>query len=254
MTKNTSKSPQKICLKNKIEVAKFSSEMIDQQLFMNKNSVIGLATGSTPQQTYRELIKIHVSRQRSWAQVRTVNLDEYYGVHRDNTQSYHYYMHMQLFNYIDIHKCNILLPNGTTSDPIAEAKNYEKKITDLGGIDLWIIGIGSNGHIAFNEPGSSRKSRTRLVNLSDTTIADNSRFFDKKIDVPTQAITVGIATIMEARKILLLATGKNKSRAINAALNEPIGPNCPASFLRQHPDCTFLVDEAAAELCKSDFS
>ena len=130
----------------------------------------------------------------------------------------------------------------------------KKKITDIGGIDLWLIGIGSNGHIGFNEPGSSRKSRTRLVNLSDTTITDNSRFFDKEIDVPTQAITVGIATIMEARKILLLATGKNKSRAINAALNEPIGPNCPASFLRQHPDCTFLVDEAAAELCKSDFS
>ena len=243
----------KICLKNRIDVAKFASNVITEQLRVDKNSVLGLATGSTPEQTYRELVNKHISGQNSWSQVRTVNLDEYYGLDRNNPQSYHHYMHVHLFNHVDIPECNTLIPDGTTSDPVAEAQDYEQKIVALGGIDLWLIGIGSNGHIAFNEPGSSRDSRTRLVRLSDKTISDNSRLFEKKTDVPTQALTAGIATILEAKKILLIATGKNKSAAINAALNNPIGPDCPASFLRLHPNCTFVVDEAAARGCRNSF-
>ncbi len=244
---------QKICLKNRIDVAKFASNVITDQLSVDENSVLGLATGSTPEQTYRELVKKHISGQNSWSQVRTVNLDEYYGLDRNNPQSYHHYMHVHLFNHVDIPECNTLIPDGTTSDPVAEARDYEQKIVALGGIDLWLIGIGSNGHIAFNEPGSSRDSRTRLVRLSNKTISDNSRLFEKKADVPTQALTAGIATILEAKKILLIATGKNKSAAINAALNNPIGPDCPASFLRLHPNCMFVVDEAAARGCRNNF-
>ena len=243
----------KICLQNRIDVAKFASNVITEQLSVDENSVLGLATGSTPEQTYRELVNKHISGQNSWSQVRTVNLDEYYGLDRNNPQSYHHYMHVHLFNHVDIPECNTLIPDGTTSDPVAEARDYEQKIVTLGGIDLWLIGIGSNGHIAFNEPGSSRDSRTRLVRLSDKTISDNSRLFEKKADVPTQALTAGIETIIEAKKILLIATGKNKSAAINAALNNPIGPDCPASFLRLHPNCTFVIDEAAAGLCKENF-
>jgi glucosamine-6-phosphate deaminase len=243
----------KICLKKRIDVAKFASNVITEQLSVDENSVLGLATGSTPEQTYRELVNKHIADQNSWSQVRTVNLDEYYGLDRNNPQSYHHYMQVHLFNHVDIPEYNTLFPNGTTSDPAAEARNYEKKIVAWGGIDLWLVGIGSNGHIAFNEPGSSRNCRTRLVRLSDKTISDNSRLFEKKADVPTQALTAGIATIMEARKILLIATGEKKSAAINAALNNPIGPNCPASFLRQHPNCTFVVDEAAAGLCRNNF-
>lgn len=246
-------SSHKICLKNRIDVAKFASNVITEQLSVDENSVLGLATGSTPKQTYRELVNKHISGQNSWSQVRTVNLDEYYGLDRNNPQSYHHYMHVHLFNHVDIPECNTLIPDGTTSDPVAEARDYEQKIVALGGIDLWLIGIGSNGHIAFNEPGSSRDSRTRLVRLSNKTISDNSRLFEKKADVPTQALTAGIATILEAKKILLIATGKNKSAAINAALNNPIGPDCPASFLRLHPNCTFVVDEAAARGCRNNF-
>ena len=243
----------KLCLKNRIDVAKFASNVITDQLSVDENSVLGLATGSTPEQTYRELVNKHISGQNSWSQVRTVNLDEYYGLDRNNPQSYHHYMHVHLFNHVDIPECNTLIPDGTTSDPVAEARDYEQKIVALGGIDLWLIGIGSNGHIAFNEPGSSRDSRTRLVRLSNKTISDNSRLFEKKADVPTQALTAGIATILEAKKILLIATGKNKSAAINAALNNPIGPDCPASFLRLHPNCMFVVDEAAARGCRNNF-
>ena len=247
------RSPYKICLKKQIDVAKFTSDIITQQLSKNKNSVLGLSTGSTPEQTYRELVTRHLPHQKDWSHVRTINLDEYVGLDKNNPQSYHYYMHFHLFNHVGIPECNTFLPDGTSSDPISEGQAYEQRIIDLGGIDLWLIGIGSNGHIAFNEPGSSRDSRTRLVNLSDQTIIDNSRFFEKKTTVPTQAITVGIATIMEAKRIILIATGKKKSKAIYAALKGPVGPDCPASFLREHPNCTFVVDEAAAILCRNNF-
>ena len=246
-------SPYKICLKKQIDVAKFTSDVITEQLSKNKNSVLGLATGSTPEQTYHELVKRHISHKKNWSQVRTINLDEYFGLEKNNPQSYAYYMHFHLFKHVGIPECNTFLPDGTTSDPISEGQAYEQRIIDLGGIDLWLIGIGSNGHIAFNEPGSSRNSRTRLVNLSEQTIIDNSRLFEKKTTVPTQAITVGIATIMEAKRVILIATGKKKSKAICAALNGPIGPECPASFLRKHPNCTFVVDEAAATLCRNSF-
>ncbi|HCA50889.1 MAG TPA: glucosamine-6-phosphate deaminase [Planctomycetaceae bacterium] len=212
------------------------------------SAVLGLATGSTPIGVYTHLIAQFKSGSISFAEATSFNLDEYIGLYRDHPQSYYYFMHQQLFNHVDLPGQRIFVPSGVENDYGQYCQWYEDRIAEAGGIDLQILGIGSDGHIAFNEPGTVLGSRTHVTELDQQTIDDNARFFDSKADVPRRAITMGVATILEARKIMLLATGENKAVAIRDALEGPVGSECTASALQQHPDVTFYLDAAAASL------
>ncbi len=227
-------------------VAVAAAGLLAEQVRRRPDAVLGLATGATPEATYAELVRLHREEGLSFARVRSVNLDEYEGLDGDCEQSYRHYMQQQLFDSIDIRPWNALLPDGTAVDVAAECRAYEERIRALGGVDLWLTGIGTNGHIAFNEPGSAVDSRTRLVDLSKATVEINSRLFAAADQVPRRALTVGVGTLLAARRLLLLATGESKAAAIAAAVEGEVGPQCPASFLQQHADCTFLLDRAAA--------
>jgi len=211
-------------------------------------AVIGLATGSTPEQTYAELARLHREEKLSLAKVSSFNLDEYWGLDGDHDQSYRHFMNTHLFNHVDIRPWNTCVLNGKAANPALECQAFETKILAAGGVDLWLLGIGSNGHVAFNEPGSPVDSRTRLVSLTPSTIAANSdgRFFKDPAEVPRCALSAGIGTIREARQLVLLATGPKKAAAIAAAAEGSFSPDCPASLLQDHPDCTFIVDREAA--------
>ena len=227
------------------QVAARASEVIASLVQSTPSPVIGLATGSTPIDTYARLVERH-RKGLSFADVTTFNLDEYIGLSPDHPQSYHTYMSAHLFASIDLNPEQANIPAGDADDLEAECSRYEQAIADAGGVDLWLLGIGSNGHIAFNEPGCAPDSRTRVVDLAPETITANSRYFDSIEDVPPRAITAGIATILSARRILLLAFGASKAEPICEALAGPVSSDCPASFLQNHPDCTFVLDEAAA--------
>lgn len=241
----------KVC-KDAAEVAKTAAEMIAKAIKGNPSMVLGLATGSTPEGTYAELAKMYKEKQVSFARVRTFNLDEYWGLDGDHDQSYRYFMNTRLFNSVDIRPWNTNVLNGKAANPMLECQAYETKILANGGVDLWVLGIGGNGHIAFNEPGSPVDSRTRLVSLTQSTIDANSdgRFFKTAAEVPRCALSAGIGTIREARSLVLLATGSKKAPAVAAAVNGAFTPDCPASLLQDHPDCTFIVDKDAASLLK----
>jgi len=212
------------------------------------NCVLGFATGNSPILTYQELIRLHKQENLSFSKVTSFNLDEYWNLDGDHDQSYRYFMEKNLFSQIDIRQFNTHVPNGKCVLPKFECSAYEDKIVSVGGIDLLLLGIGVNGHLAFNEPGSSLESRTRQVVLSETTIASNSdgRFFTNPDDVPRSAITVGIATIRDAKKIILIATGASKADAISKAIQGPMVELLPASLLQSHHDVTFILDKAAA--------
>jgi glucosamine-6-phosphate deaminase len=227
-----------------VEAAKLFADIIRAK----PDAVIGLATGSTPEQTYEELARIHKSDGLSFSGVSTFNLDEYWGLNGDHDQSYRYFMNTKLFNKIDIRPWNTNVLNGAASNPSLECQAFETKILASGGVDVWLLGIGGNGHIAFNEPGSPVDSRTRLVSLSEETIEANSdgRFFSDPAEVPRCALSAGIGTIREARKLVLLATGEKKADAIAAAVEGSFSPDCPSSLLQDHPDCTFILDQGAA--------
>jgi glucosamine-6-phosphate deaminase len=214
--------------------------------------VLGLATGGTPQTCYAELVRLHREEGLSFAATRTFNLDEYLGLGGDHHQSYRQFMQRQLFDKIDIRPWNTRVLDGLTASPTLECEAFERQVAAAGGVDLWLLGIGANGHIAFNEPGSALDSRTRLVALAPETIAANSdgRFFSDPAEVPRCAFTAGIGTIREARSIVLLATGHKKAEAVRAALHGLFSERCPASLLQDHPDCTFVLDAAAAELLR----
>ena len=214
----------------------------------NAQAVLGLATGSTPIGVYQQLIEGYKTGDISFAEVTSFNLDEYIGLHRDHPQSYYYFMHEQLFNHVDIQGQRVFIPSGVEESYGTYCQWYEDQITDAGGIDLQILGIGSDGHIAFNEPGTALGSRTHITELEHQTIADNARFFASKAEVPRRAITMGVATIMEAQQIILLATGENKAQAIRDAVEGPISSECTASALQHHPNVTFYLDAAAASL------
>lgn len=213
--------------------------------------VLGLCTGGTPIPTYNELIRRNRAGEFSFENVWTFNLDEYLGLNGDHEQSYRYFMDTYLFNHIDIDKSHTAVPSGVSRDAETECASYEQRIQQMGGIDLWLIGIGPHtGHIAFNEPGSSIDSRTRIVNLTQHTIEANKRFFENDMSkVPTKAISAGVGTILSARKIVLIATGANKSDVVFKSLKCPMTESCPASFLQSHPQVTYVVDrDAAAEI------
>lgn len=208
--------------------------------------VLGLPTGSTPLETYRELIRLHRQGRISFSNVVTFNMDEYVGLPADHPQSYHRFMWDNLFSHIDIPERNVNILNGMAEDLVGECASYEAKITAMGGIDLFLGGIGADGHIAFNEPGSSIGSRTRIKTLTMDTIRANSRFFDNDLaKVPKTALTVGVGTILDARNVMILATGQNKALALRDAIEGGVSHMCTVSCLQMHPQAIVVSDEAA---------
>jgi len=228
------------------EMGKTAARVVAKTLNAKPNAVLGLATGSTPLSLYQELVRMHKDEGLDFSQVTTFNLDEYVGLKIDHPQSYHYFMNENLFQHINVPAANIHIPSGTTDNYEAFCNWYERRIVECGGIDLQVLGIGSDGHIAFNEPSSSLGSRTRIKTLAKPTIEDNARFFDSAEEVPIYAITMGVGTILEARKILLLANKESKAPAITAAIEGPVTSLCTASALQLHPDTMFILDRAAA--------
>lgn len=236
------------------EMSKTAARVVASIINSKPNAVIGLATGSTPLGLYKELVRLHREEGLDFSQVTTFNLDEYVGLTQQHPQSYHYFMHENLFKHINIAKHNIYIPSGTTDNYQAFCLWYEQRIKECGGIDLQILGIGSDGHIAFNEPTSSLGSRTRIKTLAKQTIDDNARFFDSPSQVPIYAITMGVGTILEARKILLLANGPKKAAAVAATIEGPVTSMITASALQLHPDVVMIVDdEAATDLKMRDY-
>ncbi len=229
-----------------------AARIIAERLRKKSNMVLGLATGGTPLGTYAELIRMHREDGLDFSKVTTFNLDEYIGLPRSHPQSYHHFMMENFFNRVNIEQSSIHIPDGMTTDIEAHCEWYEEEIRKAGGVDLQILGIGANGHLAFNEPGSSLGSRTRIKTLTEKTIKDNARFFNDPKEVPKYAITVGIGTIMDARELLLLASGSQKANALRAAVEGPITAMCPASIIQMHRRATVVADkEAAAKLTGS---
>ncbi|MEJ6544311.1 glucosamine-6-phosphate deaminase [Brachybacterium paraconglomeratum] len=212
----------------------------------DRGPVLGLATGSSPLPAYQELIRRHREEGLSFADARAFLLDEYVGLPHEHEQSYHRFIRENLVSHIDLPEERVCSPDGTAEDPHAEAVAYDGRIRDAGGVDVQVLGIGSNGHIAFNEPGSSLGSRTRVVGLSRSTIADNSRYFASREDVPIQALSQGLGTILEARRIVLVASGENKAAAIAQLVEGGISARWPATVLQMHPEVVVVADEAAA--------
>ena len=227
-------------------MGKAAARVVAKTLNSKPNAVLGLATGSTPLSLYQELVRLHREEGLDFSQATTFNLDEYVGLTRNNPQSYHYFMHRNLFQHINIPPQNTYIPSGTTDNYQAFCQWYENRIVECGGIDLQILGIGTDGHIAFNEPSSSLGSRTRIKTLARSTIEDNSRFFEKAEDVPAYAITMGVGTILESRRILLMATGQNKASAVAAAIEGPVTSMITASALQLHEDVICFLDQASA--------
>ena len=240
-----------IICETKDEMSGKAAEIFAERIKAKPDVVLGLATGSTPEGLYGELAKRNKAGEIDFAKVRTFNLDEYLGIAPDHDQSYRYFMNKALFDNINIDKANTRVLDGLAADPAAECARFEDEIKAAGGVDVQLLGIGSNGHIAFNEPGSAKDSRTRVVDLTENTIKDNSRFFDSADEVPKQALSMGNGAILEAKEIVLVANGANKAKAIAAALEGPESEGCPASLLQAHANVTFVLDgEAASELQK----
>ena len=237
-----------IC-KNKEQASKLAADMITAAVKKNPKTVLGLATGATPVLMYTEMAKAVKAKKVSYRQVKSWNLDEYVGLAGTHDQSYRYFMNQNLFKKIDIKLANTHVLNGLAKNLDKECKDYEKQIKKAGGIDIQVLGIGSDGHIAFNEPGTSLKSRTSCVYLTPSTIKDNARLFfkGKEKDVPTRALSMGVGTICEAKKIILLAFGENKQNAIKGCVEGPMTQFCTASALQAHNDCWIFCDEAAAK-------
>lgn len=232
------------------EVSQVAARVVAKTLNRKPNAVLGLATGSTPLGLYKELVRMHKDEGLDFSQVTTFNLDEYVGLTREHPQSYHYFMHENLFKHINIPKQNIHIPSGTTDNYEAFCQWYEQRIKECGGIDLQVLGIGSDGHIAFNEPSSSLGSRTRIKTLARQTIEDNARFFESAEEVPVYAITMGVGTILEARDIILLANKQSKAKAVADAIEGPVTSMCTASALQLHPHSMFILDRDAASALK----
>ncbi|MCK4436398.1 glucosamine-6-phosphate deaminase [bacterium] len=237
------------------EMSQKAAEIVVEEMGRKKDGfVLGLATGSTPVGLYKELIRMHKDEGLDFSRVTTFNLDEYCSLAPDHPQSYHYFMDDNLFNHINIDKKNVHVPDGMAKDLEAHCREYEKMIRDAGGIDLQVLGIGGDGHIAFNEPGSSLGSRTRVKTLTEETIKDNARFFKNIDEVPKYAITMGVGSVMEAKICLLLANGAKKAEVLAKAVEGPITAEITASVLQMHPNTMVVMDEAAgAKLKRKDY-
>lgn len=238
-----------IIAENYDEMSKKAFEIMADVVKSNPNAILGLATGSTPIGLYKAMIEDHEKNGTSYKNVSTVNLDEYAGLDYSSDQSYVYFMRENLFDHIDISLANTNIENGKALDRAAECERYNALLETMQQ-DIQVLGIGSNGHIAFNEPGTPFGSVTHIVDLTESTIKDNSRMFANIDDVPRQAFTMGLKNIMNAKKILILANGANKAKAVYGLVKGEVTENVPASILQLHPDCTLVCDEAAAELIK----
>ncbi len=236
-----------IVVKDYQKMSKRAAKIVANRMKRKPDLVLGLATGSTPLGMYSELIRMHKEEGLDFSKVRSFNLDEYCGLSSDHPQSYHYFMYDKLFNHINIRPENIYIPRGDVEKADIFCEWYEKKIKEEGGMDLQVLGIGRDGHIGFNEPGSSLGSRTRIKTLTKETIEDNARFFKKKEEVPRYAITMGLGTISEAKECLLLASGTNKAEAIQKSIEGPVSAEITASLLQLHPRVMIIVDEEAAQ-------
>ena len=231
------------------EMSMEATKIVAGQMYLKPESVLGLATGSTPLQMYKQLIAVHETVGLDFSRARSFNLDEYIGLAPENPQSYHYFMQQNFFSRINIKPENIYIPNGMAEDIEAEGKYYDSLIDQMGGIDLQVLGIGQNAHIGFNEPDVKFEATTHKVKLDEETIQANARFFADAEEVPRYAISMGIKTIMLARKVILLANGRNKAEAVCKAVCGSVSPAAPASILQLHRDVTVIVDqEAAAKL------
>ena len=231
------------------ELSRKAANVISSQIILKPNSVLGLATGSSPIGTYDQLIERYRQGDLDFSQIKTVNLDEYLGLDRSNDQSYYYFMNHHLFEHVNIVPENTHIPNGMEQDTEKACADYEAIVQSLGGIDLQLLGLGNNGHIGFNEPGTPFETRTHCVALAESTIQANSRFFEKLEDVPTKACTMGTKTIMSAKKILIIVNGAGKADIVNKAFFGPVTPEVPASILQMHPDVTLIADEEALSQC-----
>ena len=239
----------KVVVGNNEKISALIAEEFIKVINKKPNAVLGLATGTSPLQVYADLAKANKEGRVTFKGVATFNLDEYIGLEGTHNQSYRYFMNENLFNHIDINKERTHVLKGT-GDYLAYANQYDKLIEEFGGIDIQILGIGSDGHIAFNEPGTPFDSLTHVAELAESTIVDNSRLFNDISEVPTKAVTMGLKSIMNARKIVLIATGKNKAKAIYNLLKGPKTEEVPCSILQDHKDCTIYCDEEAYSLVK----
>ena len=240
------------------DMSRKAANIISAQVIMKPHAVLGLATGSTPVGAYKQLVEWYNKGDLDFANVTSVNLDEYKGLSPENDQSYRYFMNTNLFNHVNINKERTFVPNGLEPDSEKACAAYNEIIRSVGGIDLQLLGLGNNGHIGFNEPGAAFEKETHCVDLTESTIQANKRFFEKVEDVPTQAYTMGIKNIMQARKVLLIFyrlfrhCGEGKAEILDKVLYGPVTPQVPASILQLHNDLTVVADEAAMSVIKAN--
>lgn len=239
-----------IVAKDLEDVGRKAADILAAQVLLKPDCVLGLATGSSPIGTYQGLIAKYEAGQLDFSKVRAVNLDEYIGLPKDHDQSYAYFMRTQLFDHVNIDQANCHIPNGMEPDAEKECARYDALIASLGGADLQLLGLGPNGHIGFNEPCDEFVKGTNRVALTSSTIEANARFFERKEDVPTHAYTMGIGTIMSAKRVVLVVNGAQKAKAVKDCFFGPIRPQAPGSILQMHPDFTLIADEAALSLVK----
>lgn len=235
-----------VIVKDYNDMSKQAAKLIAEEVTRNPKTVLGLATGGTPVGMYRELVSLHQQDGVDFSQAKSFNLDEYVGLPSLHPQSYRTYMNENLFAHINLPEEKTHVPQGDAEDLEAECKRYEQAIAQAGGIDIQVLGIGNNGHIGFNEPGSTKDTTTRVVALTQSTMEANARYFDSIQEVPTQAVSMGIQTILGAKKIILLASGEAKAQAVSQMLEGELTADVPASLLQLHPDVTVIVDEEAA--------
>ena len=236
-----------IITKNYEELSIAAAEEIANVIKEKPNAVLGLATGGSPVGMYKELIKMYKNNELDFSKVTTINLDEYVGLNPNHEQSYRYFMNENLFNHVNIDIQKTFVPNGLAKDLEKECLEYDKKIQELGGVDIQLLGIGNNGHIAFNEPNDKLSVGTNVITLTQDTIEANARFFENIDDVPRKAISMGLGGIMKAKKIVLIASGESKAEAIKELFSGEISTDNPASMLQMHRDVVVVVDEEAAK-------
>lgn len=236
-------------VKNYDEMSRKAANIIAAQIITKPDSVLGLATGSTPVGTYKYLVEKYNNGDLDFSEVKTANLDEYKGLTKDSEQSYYYFMYSNLFQHVNIDMNQTNIPNGMADDPEAECSRYEDVIRSLGGVDLQVLGLGHDGHIGFNEPSDIFERQTHCVDLTEMTIEANKRFFSSIEEVPRQAFTMGIGTIMRSKKIIFAVSGKDKAAILKEALYGPVTPKVPASILQFHPDVIVIADEDALSEC-----
>ncbi len=242
-----------IVTRNYKEMSKRAADIIASQVRIDKHAIIGLATGSTPIGAYKELIRQHREEGLDFSNVDTFNLDEYLGLDSSHPQSYRYFMDENLLKHININRNRTHVPNGMTKNPQKECREYDFMIEGIGGIDLQLLGMGNNGHIGFNEPNTCFVAQTNVVDLTESTIRANARFFSSADEVPRRAMTMGFRTIMQAKRVIFVVSGKAKAAMVRRALQGPVTPQVPASILQLHQDLIVVLDKDAASLLKQPY-